>query len=498
MPKMYIAKMDDFPECPFNITEYEYIAVDIPVVSYTGYITNFPGADEYLSDYFPESWGDGRRWAGFISLRENQSITAMTDFIVIWYSKNSSIGLNYYVYTNSVSGDNGSTIYTHPWTILYSLGNKAYGFVAWNSRDSQWGAMLFKTNGAFPSNPEYATEIYDFVEAINNIAKFDFKSWLMGFALGLTGKPLPMTPKEKPAPVMAPRDSWYKGGAITLKSVHLVDTYAPTGEETKSWAADEGETGAIMCYVKGEELYIAGNGSGRIKANSDCTHMFNIKMYGSEFTEITGLDLLDTSDVTSMYWMFNGCKGLQSIDIHNWDTSNVTNMGSMFYDCESLTSIDMHGLDTKNVTDMSWMFQGCEKLTSIDVRNLNTGNVTDMAAMFATCRNLPTLDLSSFDTSNVIRMDGMFQSCNQLTSVDLSSFDTGNVTHMGGMFKECYKLKTLDLSSFDTGNVTDMGGMFYYCFDMTAIYVGSGWSVDSTVNTEEMFVSCGVRSVTYV
>lgn len=329
-------------------------------------------------------------------------------------------------------------------------------------------------------------------------AKRRKKGFTTGYLLGIAGLPLAIAPKEKPAPVMAPSNSWYKGGAVTLKSVHLVDTYTPTGEETKSWAADEAETGAIMCYIKDEELYIAGNGSGRIKANSDCTQMFNIMMYGSEFTEITGLDLLDTGDVTSMFWMFNSCKGLQSIDIHNWDTRNVTNMSCMFYDCESLTSIDMHGLDTKNVTDMSWMFQGCEKLTSIDVRNLNTGNVDDMSAMFANCKNLPSLDLSSFDTRNVIRMDGMFQSCYQLMSVELSSFDTCNVNHMGGMFRECYTLKTLDLSSFDTGNVTSMERMFYYCFGMTAIYVGSGWKVDSTVNTENMFISCGVQSVTYV
>ena len=124
---------------------------------------------------------------------------------------------------------------------------------------------------------------------------------------------------------------------------------------------------------------------------------------------------------------------------------------------------EIANLDTSNVTSMIQMFNGCAKLTTLDLSNFNTSNVTNMNSMFNSCNKLTTLDLTSFDTSNVTSMRGMFYSCKGLTTLDLTSFDTSKVTDMSSMFSNCKELTTLDLSNFNTSNVTNMNSMFYGC-----------------------------------
>ena len=176
---------------------------------------------------------------------------------------------------------------------------------------------------------------------------------------------------------------------------------------------------------------------------------------------IEGLEHLNTSQVTSMGWMFKGCGSLTSLDLTRFDTSQVTDMEEMFSGCGSLTSLDLTCFDTSKVTDMRGMFEGCGSLTS--------------------------LDLSSFDTSKVTDMEEMFSGCESLTALDLSSFDTSEVSYMRGMFYSCKSLTALDLSSFDTSNVTDMRGMFYSCESLTTIYCNSSWSDRLS---DDMFSGC--------
>ena len=115
-----------------------------------------------------------------------------------------------------------------------------------------------------------------------------------------------------------------------------------------------------------------------------------------------------------------------------------------------------NSIDTSSVTNMKGMFEGCE-VTTLDLSSFNTSKVTDMVGMFSGSK-VAVLDLSSFDTSNVTNMYSMF-SRSEATTLDLSSFDTSKVTNMAGMFAYS-KMATLDLSSFDTSNVTNMSSMF--------------------------------------
>ena len=212
-------------------------------------------------------------------------------------------------------------------------------------------------------------------------------------------------------------------------------------------------------------------------------------------SSLTSIDVshFDTQNVTSMRTMFYNCSGLTSIDVSHFDTRNVTIMRSMFSGCSSLTSLNVSNFDTRNVTDMSSMFLACSSLTSLDVSSFNTSNVTDMSYMFQGCSNLTTFDLSHFNTQNVTNMSFMFYRCTGLTNVNLSSFNTQSVTTLSYMFGACPSLTTLDLSSFNTATVTNMSYMFVNCSNLKTIYVGDGWSTEGLTganSSTNMFAAC--------
>ena len=207
----------------------------------------------------------------------------------------------------------------------------------------------------------------------------------------------------------------------------------------------------------------------------------------NSLTAVTGLEKLNTANVTDMSFMFSNCRALTSLDVSHFNTSNVTDMSYMFVHCEILTSLDVSHFNTANVTNMSHMFGECNKLASLDVSSFNTSNVTDISYMFSTCSALTLLDVSSFNTANVTNMHDMFDYCLALTSLDVRHFNTAKVTDMGSMFRMCRALTSLDVSSFNTANVSDMGDMFQSCSSLTTIYCNDTWSC---TNSSYMFWGC--------
>ena len=116
---------------------------------------------------------------------------------------------------------------------------------------------------------------------------------------------------------------------------------------------------------------------------------------------ITGMNYLNTSEVTSMSWMFYGCYRLTNIDLNSFNTSKVTDMGRMFSGCSSLTSLDLSAFNTSNITVLNYMFTGCRNLRTIYVSN---GWNTDAAAsvqMFKGCSSLVGEKGTSYDENYV-------------------------------------------------------------------------------------------------
>ena len=168
---------------------------------------------------------------------------------------------------------------------------------------------------------------------------------------------------------------------------------------------------------------------------------------------------------------FNNFKSLVEIDLTDYDTSNSTTMAYMFHNCLTLTSLDVSTFNTSKVTDMQWMFAGSETRLerNIDYRmNLNkidgltsfdTSEVTNMNHTFFMDINLTTLDLSNFDTSNVENMDFMFgmdleSGTPKLTTIYVSNkFVTTSLTSSSNMFNIATKLKGGSGTTYDANHV---------------------------------------------
>ena len=209
--------------------------------------------------------------------------------------------------------------------------------------------------------------------------------------------------------------------------------------------------------------------------------------------EITGLEYLNTAEVTDMSFMFYGCYALASLDLSNFNTTKVENMFGMFFDCENLSSLVISNFNTANVTDMSNMFYLCKKLSSLDIPNFNTAKVTDMSYMFHMCQKLTELNLSNFKTEKVKNMSNMFSFCNMLEKLNLSNFNTANVTNMSNMFENCNKLSSLDISNFNTAKVTNMSEMFKNSKTLQTIYVSDDFVVTGITNEDykkDLFTGC--------
>ena len=170
----------------------------------------------------------------------------------------------------------------------------------------------------------------------------------------------------------------------------------------------------------------------------------------------------------------------------------ASNCFNMFSGCSNLTSIPWNefNIDTSQCTSMAYMFNYCESLTSLDLSNFDTSKVTDMNSMFYLCKSLTSLNLSSFDTSEVTDMKYMFQNCYALTSLDLSNFDTSKVTMMNGMFYNCKALTNLNISNFDTSKVTSMSVMFQSCGSLQEIICPNGFDLSSCTVISNMFYGC--------
>ena len=308
-----------------------------------------------------------------------------------------------------------------------------------------------------------------------------------------------------------------------IKTITLDDHINPPSGYIESWDVSEGNNGNVMAYIttNGDDstmydLYIQGNG--HLYAPEDSSFLFS-NIYNAE--EFINLNILDTSNVTDMSYMFMGISGMDTLDLSSFDTSNVTDMSYMFSTIEDfppvlkriigienfkttnvtdisymfsyqtyLEELDLSGWNTSNITDMSFTFNQCSRLRSLNINGWNTSNVTDMSNMFYACSKLESLNVTSFNTAQVTSMRGMFESCTSLTSLNLTFFNTSNVTDMSFMFWNSHRLSSLDLSSFNTNKVTSMQEMFKYCDRLDTIIVSNNFVTSNVTNSNYMFTGC--------
>ena len=262
---------------------------------------------------------------------------------------------------------------------------------------------------------------------------------------------------------------------LVKQTKNISDTQELSKDELNAllfWVEDQDQADQIKSVVIAEEI-----------APKSAKKLFmNLK----NVEKITGLNKLNTCNVTSMIGMFYNCSNLKQLDVSNFNTSNTTAMNHMFYNCSNLKQLDLNNFNTEKVTTMEGMFANCSELEKIDISNWNTSNVEDMSWMFAgedyghpanTMILKKIIGIEDLDVSNVKSMDRMFRHCHELTSLDLHKWNVSNVEIMRQLFSNCTSLSELNIENWDMGNVTNTQYMFLNCYKLNSTIT---LSVDST------------------
>ncbi|MBQ9820802.1 MAG: BspA family leucine-rich repeat surface protein, partial [Muribaculaceae bacterium] len=148
----------------------------------------------------------------------------------------------------------------------------------------------------------------------------------------------------------------------------------------------------------------------------------------SEIQSISGLEYLNTENVTNMNGMFYGCSGITSLDLSHFNTAKVKNMGGLFRDCSGLKSVNLSGFITASVNYMNQMFYGCSNLTSLDLSSFNTRVLVATNGMFMNCNNLITIYASDeWSTQYTVIHSGMFTGCSSLVGGMGTTYDENHV-----------------------------------------------------------------------
>ena len=256
---------------------------------------------------------------------------------------------------------------------------------------------------------------------------------------------------------------------------------------------------------------------------------------------ITGLEYLNTANVTDMSLLFCRCEKLTSLDVSKFNTAKVTTMSRMFDDCSNLKAIYASGkFTTAAVTNSQDMFSGCgslsgdidwtsDKATDKTYAKLDGGYFRDKAydnrpwvkyadgTLTFRCGYKKTLGENEYalnsgggkpawntQGNNITRVVfdasfanarptscyAWFQSFYNLTQIEgIENLNTENVTNMNSMFKFCNILASLDVTHFNTANVTDMGDMFRDCWVLASLDV-THFNTANVTNMKNMFAYC--------
>ena len=237
---------------------------------------------------------------------------------------------------------------------------------------------------------------------------------------------------------------------------------------------------------------------------------------------LTGLEYLNTSQVTDMNAMFYSNTSITELDLSDFDASNVTDMSYMLYGCSGLTTLilsesmsalanhegacdgvgdpwngnpcmlkvpatfNFNGTDTSG--DFYWaggyftLFR--EAYAELDAsgkltfyfdgqRADRTGTTYNIDGSYTTSGATSVVIDKSFANYVPTSTAQWFMGMTSLTSLTgLENITTWNISDMTEMFSGCTSLETLDMSNFDissTGGNTSL--MFYGCSSLKELSV---------------------------
>lgn len=202
---------------------------------------------------------------------------------------------------------------------------------------------------------------------------------------------------------------------MTSLLITLLPTYVQAETDPVHWEDDTdsgnylmedfqlsgGVTGTLVKEYKGTKTNL------RIPAQlSNKTVVLLPEFKLSDAVENLNISQVKPQDATKISKLFAGCTKVKKIifqekvgsNTNTFDTSAVTDMSGLFEGCEALSELDLSSLDTHAVTDMSGMFKGCKSLQTLTFGDtFNTTQVADIHEMFQGCESLQSLDLRAFD-----------------------------------------------------------------------------------------------------
>ena len=154
---------------------------------------------------------------------------------------------------------------------------------------------------------------------------------------------------------------------------------------------------------------------------------------------LSKLDLsnFNTSKVQRMDEMFSGCSSIEELDLSSFSFSSVEEIKEMFMDCTSLENI-VFPKEPNTITciNISGVFQNCKSLKSICLHNFDIYDTTDMSYMFSGCSSIKELDLSHFYNAGYIKTECMFAGCDQLSKLDIRNLDLNDLS-VSSMLMDC-------------------------------------------------------------
>ncbi|PMD72240.1 BspA family leucine-rich repeat surface protein [Companilactobacillus nuruki] len=181
------------------------------------------------------------------------------------------------------------------------------------------------------------------------------------------------------------------------------------------------------------------------------------------FTGFKTIDLskYDTSNVTSLSYLFNGDKSLKKI-IGNFKTGSVTSMDYAFRNTNlsDLSEFNLADWDTSKVKSMSYTFSNTGIPDFSFLKSWKTGSLTNMNTTFSGITSATTIPLQDWDVSKVTSFSNTFSNAKTLTSLPIGSWDTASAKSMSNMFTNDGSISSLDVSSWNTSNVTDFNSIF--------------------------------------
>ena len=150
----------------------------------------------------------------------------------------------------------------------------------------------------------------------------------------------------------------------------------------------------------------------------------------NSFLDLTDIDISELDNLSSIFGILNN---VEVVDISGWDTSNVTTMAYIFSHCIKLKKIiGIENLDVSKLEKTNFMFSGCENLVELDLTNWNPVSLQNARQMFYNCSNLKIIkNIENWQLPNIKDVSYMFCDCAKL-DVDLSNWD---LTHIKDFFK---------------------------------------------------------------